>query len=179
MIRHADEGDAAACAAIYKPSVLSAGTSFEEKPPDAAEFALRIAKHSATHAFLVSEREGEVVGFAYANPNRERAAYRWSAEVSVYVDAAHAREGVGRELYLALFGLLRRQGIRTVVAGITLPNDASVGLHESLDFGPVGVYRRIGWKLGRWHDVGWWQLDLGEGSGSDDPPQPPAGPQRL
>ncbi len=178
MIRHVDpERDAAACAAIYAQSFDAGGTTFEEVPPDAAEMARRIASHSSTHAFLVCERGGVVVGYAYANPHRERAAYRWSAEVSAYVDAANARQGIGRELYDALIELLRRQGIRVVLAGITLPNEASVALHESLGFEAVGVYRRIGWKLGRWHDVGWWQLDLG--AEDDGEPAEPRGPQRL
>jgi L-amino acid N-acyltransferase YncA len=136
----------------------------------------RIASHTSTHAFLVDERGGEVVGFAYANPHRERAGYRWAADVSVYVDSKHRGQGVGRELYEALIGLIERQGVRRLLAGIALPNDASVRLHESLGFEPVGVYRRIGWKLGAWHDVGWWQLDLGE---VDAAPPELLGPQRL
>ncbi len=177
MIRHAEpERDAAVCAAIYAQSFDAGGTTFEEVPPDAEEMGRRIAEHNSTHAFLVDERDGEVVGYAYADPHRERAAYRWSAEVSVYIEAGHRGQGVARGLYEALIELLRRQGIRRVLAGISLPNDTSVRLHESLGFEPVGVYRRIGWKLGRWHDVGWWQLDLGEGEGE---PQEPGGPQRL
>jgi phosphinothricin acetyltransferase len=125
----------------------------------------------------VYERDGEVAAYAYATPHRERAGYRWAADVSVYVDAAHAREGIGRELYEAVIGLLRRQGIRNVLAGIALPNEASVRLHGSFGFVQVGVYRSIGWKLGRWHDVSWWQLDLGPDDGSE-PPEP-LGPQRL
>ena len=178
MIRHADpERDAVACAAIYAQSFDAGGTTFEEQPPDAAEMASRIRAYASSHAFLVADDGGEVVGYAYANPHRERAAYRWSVEASAYVDAGHLRQGIGRELYEALIELLQRQGIRAVVAGITLPNEASVRLHESLGFEPVGVYRRIGWKLGRWHDVGWWQLDLG----ADDEAEPPdpRGPQRL
>ncbi len=176
-IRHADpERDASACAAIYAQSFFAGGTTFEEVPPEAPEMGLRIREHAASHGFLVDERDGRVVGFAYAEPHRERPAYRWSADVSIYTDEAHRGEGVGRGLYEALFGLLRRQGIRMVVAGIAFPNDASVRLHESLGFEPVGIYRRIGWKLGTWHDVGWWQLDLGEG---DEEPAEPLGPQRL
>src|SRR5690349_20193611 len=127
MIRHADPArDAAACAAIYAPHVEAGVASFEERAPDEAEMARRIERCSATHAWLVSETGGEVVGYAYATPHRERAAYRWSAETSVYVAAGHERCGIGRELYETLFELLRRQGIVTVLAGITLPNDASV-----------------------------------------------------
>ena len=155
---------------------MAGGTTFEEEPPEAPEMGLRIREHAATHGFLVDERNGRVAGYAYAEPHRERPAYRWSVDVSVYVDESHRGQGVGRGLYEALFGLLRRQGIRTAVAGIALPNDASIRLHESLGFEPVGVYRRIGWKLGTWHDVSWWQLDLGEG---DAEPAEPLGPQQL
>jgi L-amino acid N-acyltransferase YncA len=177
VIRHADaERDAAACAAIYAQSFDVGGTTFEEEPPDAEEMGRRIARYASTHAFLVDERHGQVVGYAYAEPHRERPAYRWAVDVSVYIDSEHRGQGVGRGLYAALFGLLRRQGIRTAVAGIALPNDASLSLHTSQGFEPVGVYRRIGWKLGRWHDVSWWQLDLGEGDGE---PAEPLGPQRL
>jgi phosphinothricin acetyltransferase len=134
--------------------------SFESRPPSAAEFAERIASASATHAWLVDEVDGEIAGYAYGCPHNPRAAYRWAAEVSVYVNGAHHRRGIGRRLYEALLADLRELGVHVVCAGVTLPNDASVGLHESLGFEPVGVYRSIGWKAGRWWDVGWWQLRL-------------------
>jgi phosphinothricin acetyltransferase len=171
-IRPADpDRDAAACAAIYAPSVSGSSTSFELEAPDAAAFARRIAAYSATHGFLVAEQGGEVVGYAYACPHAERPAYRWSVESSVYIDAGHHGEGLGRALYTELFERLRRQGFHVVIAGITLPNPASVGLHESMGFEPIGVLRRIGWKLGAWHDVGWWQLELLE-PGAEAPPEP-------
>src|SRR5438874_6938694 len=132
MVRDADpQRDAAACAAIYAPYVTRAATSFEQEPPDAAAMAERIASTSATHPWLVAERDGRVVGFAYGCPHRARAAYRWAAEASVYVDAAEHGRGIGRELYDALLALLREQGFYTVCAGITLPNPASVALHEA------------------------------------------------
>jgi phosphinothricin acetyltransferase len=172
MIRSADAGrDAVACAAIYAPSVEDGPTSFEEEAPTAEEMATRIEVTTATHPWLVAEVDGEVVGFAYACRHRERPAYRWSADVSVYVAGTHQGEGRGRRLYEALFERLRERGFRVVCAGITLPNEASVALHESLGFGPVGVYRRIGWKQGAWRDVGWWQLDLSPGA--EDPPAEP------
>lgn len=178
--RHADPArDAAACAAIYAPYITDGVASFEADPPDTAEMARRIAAYAASHAWLVAERDGAVAGFAYACPHRERAAYRWSADVSVYV-AAHAhRRGVGRELYDALLDLLRRQGMRRVHAGITLPNAASVGLHETLGFRLVGVYERVGYKHGAWRDVGWWQLALFPGEATHATPDEPLGPQRL
>ena len=166
--------DGAACAAIYAPSVTSSPTSFELEPPDAADFGRRIASYSATHQFLVAERDGEVVGYAYACPYAERPAYRWSVETSVYIDAGHHGEGLGRALYTELFERLGRQGFRVATAGITLPNAASVGLHEGMGFTPVGVLHGIGWKLGSWHDVGWWQLRLrGPGDGTPAEPLPP------
>ncbi len=178
--RHADPSrDAAACAAIYAPYVADGVASFEAVAPDAGEMGRRITAWAATHAFLVSERDGRVTGFAYACPHRERAAYRWSADVSVYVAGSAHRSGVGAELYRSLLDLLRRQGIRRVHAGVTLPNPASVGLHEAFGFVPVGVYRKVGYKFGRWHDVGWWQLDLAPDEPVDAVPGEPLGPQRL
>ncbi|HVS99722.1 MAG TPA: GNAT family N-acetyltransferase [Solirubrobacterales bacterium] len=171
-IRPADpERDAASCAAIYAPSVESTPISFELVPPDAAELARRIARYAATHQFLVAELEGEVVGYAYACPWAERAAYRWAVESSVYVDSRHQGEGIGRALYTELFERLRAQGFRIAVAGITLPNPASIGLHESMGFEPVGALRDIGWKAGAWYDVGYWQLRL-EAPGEGTPAEP-------
>jgi L-amino acid N-acyltransferase YncA len=174
------DGDAAACAAIYAPHVESGATSFEEEPPDAARFAARIADVGATHPWLVAERDGEVVGYSYACPHRARPAYRWAVEVSVYVAAQEHRRGYGRALYVALMERLRKQRFHVACAGITLPNEASVALHESLGFVPVGVYRRIGWKAGAWHDVGWWQLELQPpGDGPPTEPLPPELQPRL
>jgi phosphinothricin acetyltransferase len=114
------------------------------------------------HLWLVAERDGRVVGYAYGGPHRERAAYNWTVEVSAYVDRNAHRTGLGRLLYTELFDRLRSMGFRLLVAGITLPNEASVAIHEAIGFEPVGVYKNIGFKNGQWWDVGWWQLDLGE-----------------
>jgi L-amino acid N-acyltransferase YncA len=161
LIRHADaDHDAAACAAIYAPSVASGVASLEERAPDPDEMADRIRITSRTHPWLVAEIDAEVVGYAYGSGHSDRAAYRWSADVTVYISAAHHRRGVGRALYGALFGLLERQGIYEVCAGVTLPNDPSVGLHESLGFTRVGIYRDVAFKFGRWYSVGWWQMSL-------------------
>lgn len=177
VVRHADpERDASACAAIYAPHVRDGTASFEEVVPDAQEMAQRIERASGTHAWLVAERDAAVVGWASASPHRVRAAYRWTADCAIYVDERAQRSGAGRALYEALLALLRRQGMRTVCAGITLPNAASVGLHEAMGFRLVGVFRSVGFKAGAWRDVGWFQLDLG---GSGDPPQEPLGPQLL
>jgi L-amino acid N-acyltransferase YncA len=171
-IRDADpERDAEACAAIYAPSVEGSVTSFEERAPDTAEIAARIAAISTTHPWLVAEEGGEVVGYAYACRHRERAAYRWTADVSVYIAAGQRGRGHGRSLYEALFERLREQRFQVACAGITLPNEASVALHERLGFVAVGVMRRIGWKQGAWRDVGWWQLELVPAA-ADPPPEP-------
>jgi phosphinothricin acetyltransferase len=180
-IRDADPvRDAAACAAIYAPSVEEGVTSFEERAPDAAAMAARIERTAATHPWLVAESRGEVIGYAYAYPHRERAAYRWAVDVSVYVAAGRRGQSYGRSLYEALFERLRRQRFQVACAGITLPNEASVGLHESLGFLAVGINRRIGWKRGAWHDVGWWQLELtpagAEPPAEPLPPDPPPPP---
>ena len=158
------ERDAEACRDIYAPYVRDTAVSFEETVPTVEEFEGRIRKTTATHPWLVMEVGGKVVGYAYATQHRPRAAYRWTAEVTVYVDGHHHQAGVGRRLYTELLRRLRLQGFRLAVAGITLPNAGSVGLHEAMGFEPVGVYNRIGWKAGDWHDVGWWQLDLRPGT---------------
>jgi L-amino acid N-acyltransferase YncA len=174
-IRPADpDRDAAACAAIYAPSVEATPISFELDPPDAAEFARRIARYGATHQFLVAEEGGGVVGYAYACRWAERAAYDWSVEVSVYIDAAHQGQGIGRALYAELFDRLAAQGFRIAVAGVTLPNPASIALHESMGFEPVGAFRDVGWKEGAWRDVDYWQRPLAPlGKGAPDSPLPP------
>jgi L-amino acid N-acyltransferase YncA len=161
LIRHADPArDGAACAVIYAPFVNDTVISLEEIAPSAEEFAARIERISRTHPWLIAELDGDSVGFAYASPHRERASYRWAADVTVYLAEGVRRRGIGRGLYEALLELLVRQGVHVACAGITLPNEASVGLHEALGFVRVGVYRRIGFKQGRWHDVGWWQREL-------------------
>ena len=130
--------------------------SFELEPPDEVEMARRIATYSASHAWLVAEVGGVVAGYAYGSPHRERAAYASSCDVAVYVDPAQARQGVGRALYGELLPLLAGK-YHAAFAGIALPNDASIGLHEAMGFTPVGTYREVGWKMGGWRDVGWWQ----------------------
>jgi L-amino acid N-acyltransferase YncA len=171
-IRDADpQRDAAACAEIYAPHVEGSPVSFEERAPDATEMAARIGRYGASHAWLVAEREGRVAGYAYATAFNERPAYRWSTSVSVYVDEDDRGIGVGRALYGALFDRLRERGFRMACAGITLPNEASCGLHESLGFELVGVNREIGWKQGAWRDVGWYQLELNPAG-----PGPPGDP---
>ncbi|MGN6867568.1 MAG: arsinothricin resistance N-acetyltransferase ArsN1 family B [Solirubrobacteraceae bacterium] len=159
------ERDAAACAALYAPYVRDTPISLEERVPTKEEIAHRIEATTRTHPWLVAHDDHELIGYAYATRHRERACYRWATDVTVYVTPRSQRRGVGRTLYQTLFEALADQGFRVACAGITLPNDASVGLHESLGFEPVGVYRNIGWKFGTWYDVGWWQLALGTAGG--------------
>jgi L-amino acid N-acyltransferase YncA len=177
LVRHAEARDGAACAAIYAPFVSHSAVSFEEQVPSAGEFATRIDEVSLRYPWLVAEEDGMVAGYAYGAQHRDRASYRWAADVTVYVGEGRRGQGVGRALYGALLPLLATQGLQIACAGITLPNDASVALHESFGFELVGVYRRIGWKLGAWRDVGWWQLELIPAS--EDPPAEVRAPSRL
>ena len=160
LIRLARPDDAAAVAAIYRPAVTERATSFEIDPPDAEAMAKRIESCLARLPWLVAEEKGAVVGYAYASPHRARPAYQWSLDVSAYVADATHRRGVGRSLYDALFRILTLQGFRNAYAGITMPNEASEGFHRALGFTPVGIYRGVGYKLGRWHDVLWLERAL-------------------
>jgi phosphinothricin acetyltransferase len=159
-VRLAVPGDAAGVHAIYAPIVRDTAISFEVDPPSVWEMARRIDFILERLPWLVYDHGGEVLGYVYASRHRERGAYRWSVDVTAYVDPRMHRSGVGRALYTSLFALLSLQGYCRAYAGITLPNQASVGLHEALGFTPVGVYRSVGHKLGAWHDVGWWELGL-------------------
>lgn len=169
-VRAASGEDAAACAAIYSPYVTDTAITFETDPPLPGEMARRIAAAAHSHAWLALERDGAVAGYAYGTPFHQRAAYRWACEVSVYLEVGLRRAGGGRALYEALLARLAERGFRMAIAGMTLPNEASVGLHRAFGFEPVGVYRRIGFKHGRWHDVAWTQRTIG--AGQDPPPEP-------
>jgi L-amino acid N-acyltransferase YncA len=179
LIRHADPAaDAADCVAIYTPSVTHGVASFEEQAPSPPEMARRIETTSARYPWLIAEDEDEPVGYAYATEHRWRSAYRWTADTTIYISPGHHRRGVGRTLYGALLELLTAQGLYTACAGITLPNDASVGLHEAVGFEPIGVYRAVGYKHGAWRSVGWWQAQLRE-TKDDEVPAEPGRPARL
>jgi len=158
-VRKAVRSDAAACAAIYTPFVTDGWTSFETHAPGTSEMARRIVEYGNSHAWLVAEENADIVGFAYGSPHRSRSAYASSCDVAVYVAPAHARKGVGKALYQELFPILAKN-YHAAFAGIALPNDGSIALHEALGFTPVGIYREVGYKLGGWRDVGWWQLLL-------------------
>ena len=156
-IRSATTTDALAIQAIYAPIVRDTVISFETEVPTVQEIARRIDDTLSTHVYLVSEIDGVVAGYAYASHHRSRPAYRWSADVTVYVAAEARRSGLGRALYGRLLPMLAEQQFHAAFAGIALPNPASVSLHEAMGFTPVGVYREVGYKFGRWCDVGWWQ----------------------
>lgn len=174
LVRDATIEDAVACADIYAPYVRDTVVSFELEPPTAGEMAARIEAALARHAWVVLEDGGRVVGYAYGTTFNPRAAYDWAASVSVYTGTGRRRTGAGRALYAALLDRLAGRGLRTALAGVALPNDASIGLHTAMGFEPVGTYRRVGWKLGRWHDVTWLQRPLGDGPVQDGaPPAPP------
>lgn len=164
--RLARPDDASAITAIYRPFVEDSHVSFELVPPAENEMAARIEDTLARYPWLVAEEDGVVVGYAYGSPYRARLAYRWSAEVSVYLAEGARGRGVARELYERLFRLLAEQNVRTLVAGIALPNEASVRLHEKLGFTPVGNVPNIGFKLGQWIAVGFWAKEVGEGPAS-------------
>lgn len=159
-LRVATRSDAPALRDIYRPFVESTPVSFETVVPSVDEFAARIAKSLAGWQWLVAERAGQCVGYAYGSSHRERAAYRWSVEVSAYVHADFHRRGIGGALYRRLFEDLAARGYCNAYAGITLPNEASVALHRSVGFEPIGVFRSVGRKFGRWHDVAWFQRAL-------------------
>jgi L-amino acid N-acyltransferase YncA len=201
-IRLATASDAAAIAEIYAPYCEATVISFEETAPSSGEMARRIATIGATRPWIVLEEsacgpsqarsgrasasgggapralgnDGRVVGYAYASTHHDRAAYRWSVSTAIYIGRDHHRRGAGRALYTTLFALLRALGYRQATAGITLPNPASVGLHAAFGFVPVGVYRQIGYKMGGWRDVGWFQAEIQPGS---DPPADPRAIREL
>jgi len=169
-IRVATPDDAQAMLAIYAPYCVSSCVSLEIVAPSEQQMRERIDCITNQFPWLIGKIDGQVAGYVYANQHRERAGYRWSVDVAVYVDESHHRRSLGRSLYATLFNLLREQGYFQAYASITLPNSASVGLHESVGFQPVAVFPKVGFKLGRWLDVGWWRLQLTPPV--DHPPEP-------
>jgi len=160
-LRLAEAADAAQIAAIYAPFCLETAVSFETTAPGEAMMRERISTLTQRYPWLVAISEtGAVLGYAYASKHRERAAYRWSVDFTAYLARDAKRRGIGTELYTALIAICKHLGYYRAFAGITLPNEASVGFHEKIGFRPIGIYRRVGFKLNQWHDVGWWSLDL-------------------
>ncbi len=161
QIRSARPSDAETVQAIYAPIVETTAISFEDVPPSATEMAQRIESTSRQgYPYLVAERNGEVIAYAYAGPHRARAAYRSSVDVTIYVAEDARGGGVGRTLYTELLTSLRRAEFHAAFAGIALPNPGSIALHEAVGFTHLGTYREVGFKFDRWHDVGWWQRNL-------------------
>jgi len=171
VVRDATAADAGDIAAIYAPVVGKTAISFEETPPGPGEIGRRM-RATPRLPWLIADDAGHVAGYAYASAHRARPAYRWSADCSVYLDPGYRSRGLGRLLYEQLITEVSNLGYISLFAGIALPNVASVGLHEAMGFRPVGVFRNVGYKLGAWRDVGWWQLPLCEGPSSPDDPLP-------
>lgn len=157
QLRPAAPVDGEACQAIYAPYVTQSWVSFEETPPTADEMAARINDYSLSHGWWVAEIDQRVAGYAYGSQHRTRGAYKTSSDVAVYVDPAFTRRGVGRALYGALLPQLKDKGFHAAFGGIALPNEASIALHRACGFTAVGIYHEVGWKLGGWRDVSWWQ----------------------
>ncbi|HKI98922.1 MAG TPA: arsinothricin resistance N-acetyltransferase ArsN1 family B [bacterium] len=172
-IRLATPSDAEGCLAIYRPFVEQTAVSFETEVPTPAELSARIGDVLQRAPWLVCEAEGGIAGYAYATRYRPRQAYQWSVETTIYLAETARGRGFGRALYTNLLACLRRQGYVNAYAVITLPNPASVGLHEALGFRPLGVFESVGYKLDRWHDVGWWHLRI------QPPPAQPHAPTPL
>lgn len=160
LIRPAERADGTAIAALYAPFVEESRASFEEVAPDGEEIARRIASGAIDYPWLVAEQDGAIVGFCSSTAFRQRSAYRWAVETGVYVAVAMQRNGVARALLLRLIEELAQRGFVTAIASITLPNEASVGFHESLGYRQVGRIRGAGFKLGQWADIGYWQRDF-------------------
>jgi L-amino acid N-acyltransferase YncA len=170
QIRIAEERDARAIAGIYAPAITDGVISFELTPPSAEEMARRIVAIQRQYPWLVYEESKTVLGYVYASVHNERAAYRWSVDVTAYIGHDAHRRGIGRALYTALFEILVLQGYRSACAGVTLPNTASVQMHAAMGFKEVGIYHDVGYKFGKWHDVGWYELSLA--AHVPDPPEP-------
>ncbi len=168
--------DAERVAEIYRLYVTDTLISFEDVAPTGPEMADRMRVLLAWTPWLVAENDdGVVVGYAYASRHRERPGYRWSVDISVYIDDAWHRRGIGRAIYAELLDVLRRQRMINVYAGITVPNPGSVGLHESVGMRQIGVYDKVGFKFGQWHDVAWYGMRLREPG--TDPAEPIAFPE--
>lgn len=171
-LRIAEPTDGASCAEIYRPIVEETWISFETEAPSPAEMSRRIEATLLRFPWLVATEAGDVLGYVYASSHRERAAYRWSVDVTAYLAQSARGKGLGRRLYRSLLAILQRQGFRSAFAGIALPNAASEGLHRAVGFERLGVYEDVGYKLGDWRSVGWWRLGLSNDRGEPNEPLP-------
>jgi L-amino acid N-acyltransferase YncA len=161
-IRLASEDDAAGMLAIYAAYITNTSFTFETEVPAENEFKERIRKYLLKYPWLICIIDGQTAGYAYASQYRERTAYQWSAECSVYIHDDFQRHGIAQALYFVLFAILKKQGLMNVYAVINLPNDKSVALHERMGFSYFATYEKVGYKLGQWKNVGWWRLQLNE-----------------
>ncbi len=162
IIRIATPEDAAGILDIYAPYISNTSFTFETDIPSIEEFAARIKAYLINWPWLVAETNGKITGYAYASIHRERTAYQWSVESSVYIHDDFQMGGLGRVLYTTLFEILKRQGFNNMYAVINLPNDKSVAFHERLGFQYFATYEKVGYKLGKWKNVGWWRLSVNE-----------------
>ncbi len=171
-IRLIEKADCLQALEVYKPYVLSTAITFEYEVPDAQEFSNRIESISKEYPWLVCLHNDTIIGYAYATKHRYRTAYQWSPESTIYISEAVHRKGIARILYETLFSILRLQGYYNVYAGVVVPNEKSEGFHRASGFEEIGVFKKVGFKLGEWHDVRWFQLHLAEHTYNPNPPTP-------
>lgn len=171
-LRIAEPADADVIAAIYRPYVETTAVTFEEDPPGREAIAERIETRLPNFPWFVAETDGDVIGYAYAGPIRKRGAYRWATELSIYLDRDVRGRGIGSALYSALLETLDRQGFTRAYGVLTLPNPESVAFHESLGFERAALFSEMGYKLGRWHDIAWYERSLGDRTDDPEPPTP-------
>lgn len=162
LIRLTNPEDAAGILAIYAPYIQNTSFTFETEVPSVEEFSQRIKTYLTNWPWLVCEINGKIAGYAYSTKYRERTAYQWCVESSIYIHDDFQKAGVGKSLYAALFEILKKQGFNNVYAVINLPNEKSVAFHEKLGFHYFATYEKVGYKLGKWKNVGWWQLNINE-----------------
>jgi phosphinothricin acetyltransferase len=160
MIRNIETKDIQRVCEIYNHYILTTNSSFEIDPVSVKEMEKRIAEFTSVFPYLVYEEGGEVIGFCYASKFRPRLAYRFTAEVTIYLDKEHLGKGIGKQLYQELFARLKDQGMHSLIAAIALPNEKSQALHESFGFKQVAHFKDMGYKLDQWIDVGYWQKML-------------------
>ena len=169
IIRLANEDDAVAISRIYEYYVLNTAITFETVPPSAEDFRKKIK--TSPYPWIVAVENDEVIGYAYASRHREREAYRWSVDFTIYIDGNFHQKGIGKNLYQKLKQISAELGYFNAYAGIALPNEKSIGLHESIGFKKIGIYENVGFKLGKWRSVSWWHLQLNEYTNSPGEPK--------
>lgn len=170
FFRLVKEEDAEEILSVYKPYIDNTAITFECESPTLEEFTLRIQEISKDYPYIICEENDKIIGYAYAHRQMERAAYQWNAELSVYIDGSHIREGLGKAMYRALIDILKLQKVKNVYGGVTSPNPNSEKLHEHFGFSNLGTYHQTGFKCGAWHDVTWFEKTIGEYSDNPEPP---------